>query len=205
MVVHFDESPAEAGEQPVVAQMHFLTETAARERLRADTRFGIYDGVQPLADVDVLDYRQDVARTVLLTWANRDTRLEEEGSMRADDMFVQKLVSEVPVLQNAHQEHVTYFGELLPHVLMGDITRVAADLHGRALAGDTVADQALDSLLAKLERGLDDDGGSVRELIVVSFLENLDLEGYAGDDFRRRLGSSLQEWLARIEWERSGE
>jgi hypothetical protein len=55
VVVHFDAPPAEVCERTVAARVHFLTDRAPQTRLHAGAQFAIYDGVDKLADVDVLE------------------------------------------------------------------------------------------------------------------------------------------------------
>jgi hypothetical protein len=121
--------------------------------------------------------------------------------MTESGRFVQTVLDRVPLLHPIYQEHVRYYDELIPHVFMGDISRVAGDLHARALGGDNAADEALSELLTALESGMASPESSVQEMITVSFLENLDLEDFALEDFRQRLGPALRRQLERLEIE----
>jgi hypothetical protein len=97
-------------------------------------------------------------------------------------VFVDWLVAKHPRLAPIREEHLSdNGGELLPHVLFGDVTRHAAGLARRA-ADDPDADDELRRLLedlngAMLPVGADDD--PVDNLIWVSFVENS--QGVAGD------------------------
>jgi hypothetical protein len=53
--LRFDTPPAEVCEQTLSARVRFLANDAPHERLRSGVQFEIYDGVDKLADVDVLD------------------------------------------------------------------------------------------------------------------------------------------------------
>jgi hypothetical protein len=94
---------------------------------------------------------------------------------------VNGLVTTIPELQPILREHTDdNGGELLPHVFLGEATRWA------------VAQYELDPLsIGKFLTALDNEyaGGdaSVRELIVVSFLENLPLDS----GIRMKLGRHL--------------
>ena len=68
----------------------------------------------------------------------------------------------VPVLN----EHLADNGELLPHVLFGDVTRYAL-----ALARDDEVDE-LSRLLGDLDAALDESEDEVANLVWVSFVEN---------------------------------
>ncbi len=46
--------------------------------------------------------------------------------MRYDVTFMTELVAQIPELEPLYSEHMQdNFGEMLPHVLMGDVTRFA--------------------------------------------------------------------------------
>jgi len=83
-------------------------------------------------------------------------------------------------------------GEILTHVFMGDVTRwlirIASDSRRRSEVREM-----LEFLDAKFERG--DEG--VRELISVSFLENLPEVGEPGSDIVKRLGPHLANEMQR--------
>ena len=115
--------------------------------------------------------------------------------------FVRTLLDRVPRLRPIYEEHVHDNHELIPYVFMGDVTRVAVDLHDDALRGNRVADEGLSELLAALEIGLASREEAVQEMISVSFLENLDREDFALDDLRQRLGPTLRHQLERLEME----
>jgi len=82
------------------------------------------------------------------------------------DTFVRAVVADAPELTPILDEHLEdNYQELLPHVLLGDITRWL-----EAAAGTASAARVLGDLDDGLRNGSDD----VRELVIVSFLENLD-------------------------------
>jgi hypothetical protein len=94
--------------------------------------------------------------------------------------FVEWLVARHPALAALVQAHMADYGEMLPHVLFGDVTRYAADLARRA-ADDPVAHDELRALLTDLDQALstEDDNDLVENLVWVSFVENA--QGVAGD------------------------
>ena len=82
--------------------------------------------------------------------------------------YVEWVVAAVPELQPVLQEHLDdNLGELLPHVLFGDVTRWA---QAEADAGN----EPLQRLLTQLEDGLANGGPDVQGLVVASFVENVD-------------------------------
>lgn len=81
--------------------------------------------------------------------------------------FVERLTSASPQLTAVREQHVEDHGELLPHVLMGDITRFVI-----ARSGDESAEWVTD-LLQHMESGLVSGNRDIAELVSVSFVENL--------------------------------
>ena len=69
-----------------------------------------------------------------------------------------------PELEVARQAHVAYYGELLAHVLFGDVTRWVVERG----PGPEVRD-----VLGVLERHLDEGDEDVQEVLILSFLYNL--------------------------------
>ena len=86
------------------------------------------------------------------------------------EIFCRRLVEDIPELAPILQEHLEdNFDEMLPHVFFGDVTRWVDD----ALASDPQSAPARE-LLARLDQAATDGDDNVKELIAVSFLENLD-------------------------------
>jgi|SRR5690606_18044746 len=120
--------------------------------------------------------------------------------MTESETFMLNVSQSVPGLSDVLREHEAEYDEILPHVLMGDVSRIALRLAEEAEDGSASADAALMQLMQELERGLQVGGESVQELIVVSFLENLDEEDPRFPDLEKRFGAQL-----RWEWSRLGE
>jgi hypothetical protein len=97
----------------------------------------------------------------------------------------------VPALEPLYQEHMADYDELLPHVLMGDVTRLAMQLHVQALRGAAEARDQLTQLLHILEEEMQSSDDEVQELIAVSFLENLERDDPQFPDLRNQLGQNL--------------
>lgn len=82
--------------------------------------------------------------------------------------FMDNLVSESAELASLYREHLVDQGEMLPHVLMGDIARLVVSTGAR---GESPIWHGL--LFRQLELGLLSGSSRVAELVGVSFVENL--------------------------------
>jgi hypothetical protein len=82
-------------------------------------------------------------------------------------VVVETLRTAVPEFGPSIDEHVSDFGEVLPHVLFGDLTRFVLAAHAR---GDADVEQrSLDALDMALRNGDDE----TRNLVAVSFVESV--------------------------------
>ena len=113
--------------------------------------------------------------------------------------FIERLVVRYPGLKPLFDEHVSdNFGEVLPHLFFGDLTRYAlalfADVQERTDV-DTQAESELRRLLNDLEDAYADAQEEIQELISVSFLENLPRPGEARSGVRTWLGPELSTQL----------
>ena len=106
--------------------------------------------------------------------------------------FVSRLASTSTELADTYREHLADQGELLPHVLMGAITRVAI-----ASAGSEQA-HWLTELLEQLEAGLASGDDDIVELIGVSFVENLSGENAAIQRLIPFMGEALRKEVKSI-------
>jgi hypothetical protein len=114
--------------------------------------------------------------------------------MRAYDVaFVGAFCFQFPVLMPVLQEHLADYDSLLPHVLMGDVTRWVVQRF-LANAGDSTLRQMLDMFEMAFEKAKFEE----RELLAASFLENLPRAGEEGAGIRAILGPALQEQLLQI-------
>jgi hypothetical protein len=82
--------------------------------------------------------------------------------------FVTSIVRAVPELAAVLAEHVADHGVVLPHVFMGDVARFVL---ARALS--PAEQNALRTVLYLMDDGLRNGSDDVKELVVVSFVENL--------------------------------
>ena len=83
------------------------------------------------------------------------------------EMIVDDLVSELPEFESTIREQVQTYDDLLPHVLFGDFTRFVI---AAWRSGDT---ELLGRCLDFLERALLEGDEKVRNLVEVSFIENV--------------------------------
>lgn len=116
-----------------------------------------------------------------------------EDRRRFIDDFV-RAVPEVEPIVRAHSSDMD--NEVLPHVLMADITRWIIGLHRACDSGQHNACGQRDHALAFLEgRMADASDVAAHDVIMASFLENLDQAGPDYDAVVARLGPSLRAGL----------
>lgn len=102
--------------------------------------------------------------------------------------FIDKVISGSAEAATIHREHIAdQGGELLPHVLMGDIARLAVTTTAR-----DECPEWLIRLLQQLEWGLLSGSSEVAELVGVSFVENLCGEAKAIAVLLPRMGDALR-------------
>lgn len=108
---------------------------------------------------------------------------------RTTPEFVGWVVARHPELARILNEHLAANDELLPHVLLGDVTRYATDL-ARSAEAEPNADAALVRLLRDLDAAIlpEDEDDPVDNLVWVSFVEN------ASTDDDEPLRSRLREF-----------
>lgn len=92
-------------------------------------------------------------------------------------------------------DHLNEYGELLTHVFMGDVSRYVAHLYRDRQRGTQTSRDALQAILAKIEHAARFGDEDVKELVSVSFLENLVSECAEDPSFRALLGPSLKREL----------
>ncbi len=103
--------------------------------------------------------------------------------------LVDRLVGTYPELQTLEREHLDAFGEMFPHVFFGALTAWLADAY---LADPNAGPEATwRQILADLEREYETGDTNVKELLYVSFLENLPYPGQKGAQIAEHLGPRL--------------
>jgi hypothetical protein len=111
------------------------------------------------------------------------------------------ILSTAPGLVPVYRAHLAFHDELLPHVFMAEITHWitgSGRLPGSETAPGGAEGSAARELVGILEAHLESGDAEVRELIVLSFLENLDPR--PGDDVvRSHFGPTLRAEAARLE------
>jgi hypothetical protein len=97
--------------------------------------------------------------------------------------FIQGLVSSIPELQPLLSEHLADNNQLLPHVFMGDVTRfvITTCQQSQELRRRATSASGLEAIIRRitsiLEEALTSGPEATKELVAVSFVENL-----AGED-----------------------
>jgi len=113
--------------------------------------------------------------------------------MSTNASFIEALLRRVPNLKPVYDEHLAANDTLLPHVFMGDVTRFAI-----VEAEKPGSRGSLATLLGHFEDGLRTGSDEVRELIVVSFVENLMGETTGLKALKPLMGPSLKTEVERI-------
>jgi hypothetical protein len=98
-----------------------------------------------------------------------------------------RLVDRFELFTPTLREHLAdNFGEVLPHVLLGEMSRQLVHL-----AVERPDGRELEDVLRVLEEEFRAGEEEVRELLAVSFLENLPTPLESGHEIRDRLGAGL--------------
>jgi len=90
--------------------------------------------------------------------------------------FIDRLVAQVPELLPTYTEHLLDNDQLLPHVLLGDVTRFVVGLCHVIEADPENSDnecQTMDAIIALMEEAIISGDQNVQELVGTSFVENL--------------------------------
>ena len=95
--------------------------------------------------------------------------------MDGTESFILSLVVKYDFLKSIYKEHIKDYDELLPHVFMGDLTRKVMYLDSliRSNKDSSAVVLVLKDLMSDLENGLNTGSDEIKELINVSFIENL--------------------------------
>jgi len=107
--------------------------------------------------------------------------------------FTRSTVQNFPGLKPLLDEHIKdNFGELLPTLFFGDLTRYIMALLERAQWGELMPRRELKDLLQYLEDSYASGDKNVQDLVALGFLENLPNPGEDGASIRNMLGPKLQ-------------
>jgi len=121
--------------------------------------------------------------------------------MRADSItFAKEIAGLSPTLTALLEDHMEdNFGEVLPHVFFGDVTRHVIGLV-RASSPKAGLDvrRELKTIVDRMEVGYATGSAEVQELIAVSFLENLPEKPDPGSEIRGMLGRMLKSQLKKM-------
>lgn len=117
--------------------------------------------------------------------------------MITKEIFFDSLLEKVPELNSVYEEHLSDYDELLPHVLMADITRFILDLLDKD--HNQSNEEKISIFLRHFENALKLGDEEVKNIVVVSFLENLEQDSPSYDLLKSRFGKELQNSLRQIE------
>lgn len=106
--------------------------------------------------------------------------------------FVRLLLHEVPELKPVYIQHIEDYDELLEHVFMGDVARFAEQLYIT-----NPRSKCLTRLLDFLDKSYAVEDENLKELISVSFLENLSRDEKYCEGIRNLLGEKLSKELSK--------
>ena len=115
------------------------------------------------------------------------------------EAFIRDFFERIPEASPLLTQHlVDNFDELLPHVLMADLTRWIIGLQRDAEEGNAAAAASRDRALAFLESRFSDETDlAARDVILASFLENVPQAGQYRKALVRHLGPTLRAAAAR--------
>jgi len=94
----------------------------------------------------------------------------------SQERLIQELTEVSPNLGEIRESSISDYGELLPHLFFGDLTRYVVALFLETQSDDGSGSErakVLRSLLEVLERAFAEGDEKIQELISVSFLEHL--------------------------------
>ena len=110
--------------------------------------------------------------------------------MKTTSDFILALVRCIDELKPIYDQHIKDNDLLLPHVFLGDVTRYVVET---ALRNSD--DKSIQDLLSLFEEALCDGPEEVKELVVVSFLEDLIGEEHALKVLKRKMPIHLRKQL----------
>ena len=106
------------------------------------------------------------------------------------------ITAQVPEFQELYDEHIEDNDELLQHVLSGDLTRFVISKFEKWLANDDrLALAAVECILSILEEGMTSPDEDLQELIVLSFLANLEYRESYYEELKAKMGPALSKQL----------
>lgn len=116
--------------------------------------------------------------------------------MNKSEEFFDGLIGDDQELKKLYDDHIIEYDELLPHVLMGDVTRLVID---RATRFGNQHAVELQRILDYFERALLGSDEEIANLIVISFLENLEQSDESYRVVKSLLGKEMKRYLSLIE------
>ncbi|MGW9174053.1 DUF7674 family protein [Streptomyces decoyicus] len=112
-----------------------------------------------------------------------------------EEHFFHDLLQNFPQLESLHDEHVEFYEEFLSHVFLADVVRWAVSLFSEAGQGLTAEAIGL-QLINFIEGAYVHGDSAVRELVRVSFVENLPYSNQEGFRIHEHLTGNLRRMFA---------
>jgi hypothetical protein len=113
--------------------------------------------------------------------------------------FFAGLVGTNDELNMLYNNHLVEYDELLPHVFMGDMTRYVMKLAISSTIGEKEREVELKRILDYFENAIHGPDEEINNLLVVSFLENLEQSHQSYNIIKSRLGKELRKSLDQLE------
>jgi hypothetical protein len=118
--------------------------------------------------------------------------------MSPEDL-IGRLLEVVPEFESVYHDHLdANFGELLPHVLMGEFVQWFE--HKLQMQDTSVYQGTVENILELLEFAYTTGDSNTRNVIEASFLENLSQSAESYAELKRLLGPNLRKQLAQMEY-----
>lgn len=129
---------------------------------------------------------------------SQDSEKPQNRLLTYDTIF-DVIVKRIPEFSTSVAQHLETYGELLPHVLMGDFTRYLSSLCCASPANQDYALSQCQQALSILENAMNSNDPKLQELIAVSFVENLNPSDECYKCMKSKLGPSLLSQLLEYE------
>ena len=119
---------------------------------------------------------------------------------KSEEDFFTKFLKMFPEFKGFYTKHLQVNGEVLPYVLMGDVTRFIIKMYRQGKISQNALDNDnFNRAINFLEDSYANLPDPIQDIIDLSFLENLHQAGEDYDSIKEQLGPILKERLADFE------
>jgi hypothetical protein len=115
--------------------------------------------------------------------------------------FIQKITENIPWIKIIYLKHVAYYDEILPHILMEEISEVFIETGNEAFISGINTEGKITELsdfLKLMEEEMNTGSTEICELISLSFLENINPQLKIFSSIQQLMGKSLKLELDRL-------